>query len=218
MPPEAWPTCPACAAAHAEVLHRSNPEASTTDATLECQDCGHVFQDVLHEPEDVTVKAVVSEGEESESTTLELPPDEPVEVGDEVYGEGHRLFVTALDLDGGDRVDSADPEDLGTVWCKVFDTVTVPISVNQGHKTWTGELNVKPEDVFYVGDRLTLKEHEVEVHAIKTDEDVWHDGSYEARDIVRLYARATEGEPIRFEEVHRTEIFRSRAPGEEGSS
>lgn len=196
------------------VLHRSDPEASRTDATLECQECGHVFKDQLEELEDVTVRAVISEDEESESTTLEVPPETPIQVGDELFDHGHRLLVTGLELREDGRVDEATPDELGTIWCKVFDTVTVPVSVNQGHKTWTGELEVSPEEPFYVGDRLTLKDREVEVHAMKAGQEIHHEGRRKARDIRRLYAKPLTGEPIRFEEVHRTEIFRSRKASE----
>lgn len=215
MPPATWPTCPACMAEHVEVLHRADPDASTSDATLECQDCGHVFKDVVQDPEDVTVDAVVSEDDTSEATTIEVPKREAIEVGEELHGEGHRLLVTGLERADGDRVETATPDELGTVWCKVFDTVTVPLSINQGHKTWTGELTVQPEDTFYVGDRLTVKDREVEVHAIKTEETIRHEGSYDARDVTRLYAKAVDGERITFEEVHRTEIFRSRKKGDD---
>lgn len=196
------------------VLHRSDPDATRTDATLECQECGHVFKDELVELEDVSVDAVLSEDDESEAATLEVPPNEAIAVGDELFDHGHRLLVTGLELEEEGRVDEATPDELGTVWCKVFDTVTVPVSVNQGHKTWTGELEVAPEEPFFVGDRLMLKDREVEVHAMKAGQEIHHEGRRKARDIRRLYAKPLDGEPIRFEEVHRTEIFRSRKASE----
>lgn len=211
MSPTAWPTCPDCGSESVTGLHQANPEAETTDATLECEDCGRVFKDKITQQEDLEVDCVISDDDESWPGTIEIPPEERVRVGDEVYGEGHRLLVTGLELDDGRRVKTAPPEALGTIWCKVFDTVTVKIAVNQGHKTWKGELEVKPEEPFFVGDQITIKDHDVEVHAIKTDTGIQHRGSAEARDIKRLYAKAHGQEPITYHEVHRTEIHRDRS-------
>ncbi len=210
MPSSAWPRCPNCGAEDVTVLHEATPHAATTDATLLCQACEHVFKDTLHKKHEITVDAVISDDDESQPSTLTVPLHEPLHVGDEVYGDDHRLLVTGLEDEDGRRVESVDPSDAGTVWCKVFDTVTVDIAVNQGHKTWTGEITVKPEDTFYVGDRLMIRDREVAVHAIKTNEDIHHEGQKNARDVVRLYAKAVTGDPITYREVHRTEIHRSR--------
>ncbi len=210
MSPTAWPSCPDCGSEAVTVLHEANPDASTTDATLECEDCERVFKDTVSKVTETTVDAVVSDDDESWPATVDVPPEERIRIGDELHGDGHRLLVTGLELDDGRRVKSATPDLLGTVWCKVFDTVTVKVAVNQGHKTWKGELTVKPEEPFFVGDIITLARNDVEIHAIKTDAGIQHRGSAEARDIKRLYAKG-EGEEITYHEVHRTEIHRDRS-------
>ncbi len=218
MTPNPWPACPNCGHEDVAILHEATPQANVTDATLECRVCDHVFKDTIQKAQDVTLKAIVSEEDESDVTRITVPPHEPLHVGDEVYSEDHRLLVTSLEDQEDRRVDEALPQDIKTLWCKVFDTVTVDIAINQGHKTWTGEITVKPEEDFYVGDRLMIKDREVAVHAIKTPSDIHHEGSQQARDIVRLYAKSVSGEPITYKEVHRTEIHRRRRRFREGSS
>ena len=194
-----WPSCPSCGEANVEVLHEASPDADRTDATLRCEACEHVFKDVLEkQPEETEVAVVVSEGAESRSTRLTVPADEAIEVDEELYGEGHRLLVTSLEREDGQRVSRADPDELGTVWCKTFDRVTVPVAVNQGRKTWSDEVAANPEERFFVGDELKLEGVDVEIHSIKTDSGIIHDGDALARDINRLYGwteyRETEEE------------------------
>lgn len=194
-----WPSCPSCGEANVEILHEASPEAERTDATLRCESCEHVFKDVLEkEPSEAEVDVVISEGAESRTTRLTVPADERVRVDDELHGEGQRLLVTAVEREDGQRVSSAEPKDLGTVWCKVFDRVTVPVAVNQGRKTWSDEVEAHPEEDFFVGDELRLKGVDVEIHSIKTETGILHDGEAMARDIVRLYGwtqyRETEEE------------------------
>jgi uncharacterized Zn finger protein len=194
-----WPSCPSCGEANVEVLHEASPDADRTDATLRCKHCEQVFKDVLEkQPAMREVGVVVSEGAESRSTQLEVPAEEPVAVDDELYAEGRRLLVTAVERSDGRRVEEAEPDELGTVWCKTFDRVEIPVAVNQGHKTWSDDVEAQPEERFFVGDEMRLKGVEVEIHSIKTDEGIIHDGEAQARDIVRLYGwteyRETEEE------------------------
>lgn len=194
-----WPSCPSCGGANVEVLHEASPEADRTDATLRCEHCEHVFKDVLEkQPSDAEIDVVVSEGAESRTTRLEVTADERIHVDDELYSEGQRLLVTAVEREDGRRVTSASPDDLGTVWCKTFDRVTVPVAVNQGRKTWSAEVEATPEERFFVGDELRLKGVDVEIHSIKTETGIMHDGDAMARDITRLYGwtqyRETEEE------------------------
>lgn len=202
MPTASWPACPDCGSESVEVLHEANPDAKASHATLQCQACERVFRDVLETPEDLEVRCVISDDAESWPTTVLLPEGERIRVDDEVYAEGHRLLVTAVEHEDGHRVRSAVPEDLGTIWCKVFDTVTVKVAVNQGHRTWTGDLEVSPEEEFLIGDEITLKWGDARIHAIKTETGVRHDGSAPARTIKRLYAKALDAEPIGFEDLH----------------
>jgi len=170
------------------VLHESDPQATRTDATLECGACGQVFKDTItREDPQVEVACVISEGAESRSTRIRLPKGEKVHVGDELSGDDHRLQVTSIEQPNGDRIKSATPDDLATLWCKVYDEVEVPVSVNQGRKTWSDEVTARPDEEFFVGDMLELENLDVELHSIKTDTGVIRDGSARARSVVRLY-------------------------------
>lgn len=205
MPSPSWPACPDCGSKELEILHEASPDAEATDATLECQACERVFKDVVERPSSTEVDCVISDGDDSWPSTLEVGPEARLRVGDETYGDGHRLLITALEHEDGRRVRSLTPEGLGTVWCKVFDTVDVPVSVNQGHKTWTGDVEATPEEELFVGDELDLKWGRAVIHAIKTEGRVQHEGGARAREIKRLHAKALEGEPIPYDEVHRSE-------------
>lgn len=189
MSPTVWPACPNCSSEAIEILHESAPDAPTSHATLKCTECGHVFKDVLTTPKSVEVDAVISHGAKSEPGKLSFQAGDRVRIDDEVLQHDHRLLITGIEVEDDRRVRSALVEEIETVWCKVFDTVEVPIAVNDGYRTWAGERTVPPEEEFFVGDRLTVRGVDVEIHAIKTGTGMRHRGSSKARDIRRLYAR-----------------------------
>jgi uncharacterized Zn finger protein len=138
----------------------------------------------------------VSEGEASRTTRIEVPSTDKLRVGDEVFGEEHRLLVTAIERHDGRRVRSAPAPDVKTLWCKVFDTVDVRIAINRGERTIPFEMKVPPEEEFFVGDQLMVRGLPVVIHSIKTTEGTRVRGSAVARDIVRVYAKdpVKEGE------------------------
>lgn len=188
-----WPACPECFSEDVEILHEQNPEAASTHATLECQDCGRVFKDIIEEPKDLEVRCVISDGAESEAVQITLPTGERIRVDDEVYGADQRLLVTAIEVGDDRRVQTAPVEDIKTLWCKNFDTVTLDVSVNKGHITHADEITVVPEETFYLGDQLTIHNQPVRVKAIKTKDNILrHRGSAEARDIVRIFTERTD--------------------------
>ncbi len=188
-----WPACPECFSEDVEILHEQNPEAASTHATLECQDCGRVFKDVIEEPKDLEVRCVISDGAESEPATITIPAGQRVRVDDELYGAGQRLLVTAIEVGDDRRVETAPAEDVKTLWCKNFETITLDVSVNKGHITHADEITVVPEETFYLGDELTIHNQPVRIKAIKTKDTILrHRGGAEAREIVRIFTERTD--------------------------
>ncbi|MDX1611862.1 MAG: HVO_0476 family zinc finger protein, partial [Candidatus Thermoplasmatota archaeon] len=135
---------------------------------------------------------ILSEGSESRSTTVPLAKGDRVRVDDEVFGDGHRLLVRAIEVDQGRRVNAAPAEDIKTLWCMVFDKLTIKIAVNKGHITHSDEMDVVPEEEFFVGDEITVHNQPVRIKAIKTHEGIRRHGSAQARDIVRMFAERTD--------------------------
>lgn len=189
-----WPACPDCSSEDTTILHESDPSAVASHATLQCEACERVFRAVIETPKPVQVPAILSEGAESRSVEVEVPGGGRVRVGDELFGEGHRLLVTALEDADGRRVRSAPPTAVKTLWCKVFDTLTIKLAVNRGHRTIPGELTVTPEEEFFVGDEIVFRGIPIVIHAIKTSEGIRHRGGSPARDVVRLYGRPAQDE------------------------
>ncbi len=188
-----WPACPECFSEDIEVLHEQNPEAASTHATLKCQDCQRVFRDVIEEPKELEVRCVISDGAESQATMIPLTTGDRIRVDDEIYGAGQRLLVTAIEVEGDRRVQTAPIEDIKTLWCKNFETVTLDVAVNKGHITHSDEITVVPEETFYLGDELTIHNQQVRIKAIKTKDTILrHRGNAEAREIVRIFTERTD--------------------------
>ena len=187
-----WPDCPDCGSDATDVLREARPDARASDATLQCEDCGRVFKAVLAVAPEIDVSSIISDGPDSRRTSLRLATDARVRVGDEIFGEDHRLLLTAIEHKDGRRVRTAPADEVATLWLKVFDEVTVRIAVNRGNRTVPSELTVAPETEFLVGDELRVLGYPVEIHAIKTAAGIRYRGSAEARDIVRLYGRVRD--------------------------
>jgi uncharacterized Zn finger protein len=76
------------------------------------------------------------------------------------------------------------------LWAKKFDMLKLKISVNKGSKTLTRTLWAVPEEEFFIGDVMRIKGLNLAIHAIKTKSGRIKRGSVQAKDIVRLYAKA----------------------------
>ncbi len=178
--------CPACGRLTPHDILKSNG-----DATVECEDCGHVHKIQIHD-NTVERRVVVSQDEDSFSTHVPMQPqtlregEEFVLESDEgVYG----VEVTSLETGSG-RTDVADVEDVETVWTRVVDNVRVPVTVNRDSESTSHRLQVPGDYRFVVGET-----EEVDDVEFKTKAFVHRDGDRyrlsgddaEAKNVKRLY-------------------------------
>ncbi|WP_148285437.1 HVO_0476 family zinc finger protein [Candidatus Methanomassiliicoccus intestinalis] len=183
--------CPSCGenAVHEVLRGKMGKKQDTLEATVKCQECGHTYTTVVREPESLKIPIIVSDRSESHREEIELMEDEILSVGDEIFLGESQLLVTAIESKGK-RVENCEPANIDTIWAKKFDHVIVKISINKHTQTIPAELEALPDEEFYVGDLMTIGTEKVAIHSIKTASGMVRRGSAEARDIVRIYAKA----------------------------
>lgn len=183
--------CPSCGenAVHEVLRGKMGKKQDTLEATVKCQECGHTYTTVVREPESLNIPIIVSDRSESHREEIELMEDEILSVGDEIFLGESQLLVTAIESKGK-RVENCEPANIDTIWAKKFDHVIVKISINKHTQTIPAELEALPDEEFYVGDLMTIGTEKVAIHSIKTASGMVRRGSAEARDIVRIYAKA----------------------------
>jgi uncharacterized Zn finger protein len=165
---------------------------------VQCTRCDTVHHAVVREAADVELPVVVSAGAASARAKLTLSGDDALHLGDELIVDGVDTRLTGIESRDGRRVDAAVAKDVGTLWVKRFDQVTVGVAINLDKKTIAKELVVEPTRAFTVGEELLFGRLRVTVHAIKTEERLLKRGSAEAGEIRRVFARPTplgRGEP-----------------------
>jgi len=190
IPNSLYLDCPNCGEKqlHEVLRGRLAKNQDVLEATVKCQNCGHVHTAVVREPKSITVPIVVSEMGQSKRFDFEFGEEEEVSLDDELFVGDANVIVTAIEK-GERRVDSAKASEIKTIWGKRFDKVRVKISVNKNQKTLAAELFALPEEEFYVGDTFTVGKDEVVIHSIKVNEGMVREGGVAARDIVRVYAK-----------------------------
>lgn len=175
-----------------------------------CADCGSDDYDVLKEtPQNVTVQCtechavrsfsprrsriielntVVSDGDRSWNVDLPTPDDEVIAVDDEFELEGHRMIVTTVEVDGQQRPPKAKASEVKTLFAKVFDTVPLKLSMNEGETTRSFQLTVEPEFEVPIGLVLEVNGELWVVKTLKSDQNrTLHRGFLFARNVRRAF-------------------------------
>lgn len=195
--------CPAC-----------SPDESTVhevlksggEATVRCTDCDHVHKARLERPREIDVDIVVSQDDESFSTTLTAEADETVAAGEEFIVDSPEAIlqvrVTSVELPENRRVDEAPMGDVETVWARAVDNVRVNVTVhpNDGRRDDSRSLTVRvPGDYeFTVGEEESFGDETFEIEGIQVrgDSDGYRFDKFDrdgdmvfAKDVKRLYGR-----------------------------
>lgn len=160
--------CPACSSEEPhEVLKERGGQA-----TLRCLACDHVHKKRVRQPSTVELRVVVSQGEESFSTRTTVRADETVRVGDEFVLEADEgvfgVEITSVEVEEeGDnrRVEEASADEDATVWTRVVDNVTVPVTLHTEDDTVSRRMTVPGDYTFVVGERETVDGEEIVVTA-----------------------------------------------------
>ncbi len=179
-----------CSECGNETLHRTLKGRfagkKKLDMVLKCSECGNVHEETFGLAGQVRFRLIISRGNESERSQMEMPSDWVVSVDDELMHEDEKLLVTGIEA-GGKRVRSAKADAVETLWTKNYDTIQVHVSVNRRGHTRALVIDAAPEEAFEVGSDIEINGKHVLVHSIKTQERKMRQGTAQARDIVRIY-------------------------------
>lgn len=180
--------------------------------TVRCTECGHVHNEKVEKPDEVTVDVVVSQDGDSFKTTLEAVAEEDLTVGDEFVVETEEAIqqvrVTSIEVGSEQRRESAGMDEVETVWTRVVDNVGVNVTVHpkegDGRSNETRSLRAfLPGDFeFTVGETYEFGSDEFICESIQIRDEMAdayrrekfdHRGdSVFAKDVKRVYGRDTK--------------------------
>lgn len=207
-------TCPECGEDEQEVLH-GRPQT----LTIRCLGCGAVRS--INPPKQETtidVNTVVSDEDRSWNVQLPTGSREEIRVGDEFELDGHRMIVTAIELDGQQKAPKAMAPLIRNLFAKVFDTVPLKISINEGEVTKSHRLDVDPDMQVPIGLVLEVDGQVLAVKTLKSDQNrTLHKGFLLARNIRRAFCdpaprRAKAGDVVETRPRGRREGEPSKGP------
>lgn len=182
--------CPDCDDIMAHDVLRGKMGKASMEATIRCQECKRISTTIINVPKIIPAKVILSNGPESETTSMEIESDDLLVVGDEFFlDDGRRVKITALELSGGRRPSKVQATEGLTIWAMLFDTVNIKVSINDVQRTYARFLEAEPDDEFYVGQTLGFGDIDCLIHSIKIKERMIRRGSAEARNIVRIYGK-----------------------------
>jgi uncharacterized Zn finger protein len=180
--------CPTCGEPREHQVLR----AAESGWTVRCTKCKATR--TLPAPPKVRLRAVpaiLAEGATSRTVSIDVPMDEPVAPEDEFDFEGHRIRVTAVERPDGSRPDSVLGRDLKVLYAKVFDTVTLSYTLNEGETTRSLQEEVEPELPVHIGAVRWVNGTTLVVKTLKSDQNrTLHRGLLLARNIRRVFADA----------------------------
>jgi len=182
----------------------------TKDSVLQCEECGSVHKE--KKPKKVLVRVIVSKGEKSIHARAMLSGiigkgDELV-IDDETTGEASLAQVTSLEV-GDKRKESAEAEEIKTIWARGIDEVLVKIAVSRRETTESIEMRVPGEREFVIGEKVKVNNRELKIIRIKIRDGCFKSRkgfAVKAKDIKRIYADSGIREPIRISRGERVVI------------
>ncbi|MCU0798522.1 MAG: hypothetical protein MUC62_02475 [Candidatus Thermoplasmatota archaeon] len=185
--------CDSCAeeTPHKVIRGRMRPPPNTGfEGSVQCITCRSIHSTHIPLERPLSIQAIISDGQGSTRTRMEVPPDEVLSVEEELFHEGHNLFITSLESKGR-RVLSSASKDIDCIWFKVFDKVKVKVAIVKGAITKSYTLEASPDEEFCVGDILEVGGGNVMIDKIKVERGTIYssDRPVEARDIKRVFTK-----------------------------
>lgn len=159
-----------------------------------CTQCGGY---TTHTPRrEMKIRAIISSGAESVKGSIKVYEGEKIEKGDEYIvdtEDGHKIGeVTSIEMKNGQRVESAQSEDIETVWLRDVGEVELRMSLHKRSVTSPYKMVVDGETEFEIGENIYIDGKKFRIHRIKLISGgvLRREGSRaRARDIRRLYAK-----------------------------
>jgi predicted Zn finger-like uncharacterized protein len=196
-------TCPSCSPDRETVHERLATGGG--QVTVRCTECGHVHKIAAETDRTLERPVIVSQDGESLRTTVEVPADERVRVGEEFIVETPEAImqvrITDLQVGPNTRTKAATAEDVETFWTREVDNVSVNVTLHPrdgtSDETRSVTLHVTGDFEFTIGETLELQEETITVTDIHVRESavdrypfqkLGQDGdTVDAKDVKRVY-------------------------------
>ena len=188
--------CPICGSDEIEILNskqKSSKKKLTEEYLLKCEDCGHVFRDVISLKKPKPYRLIISEQDKSHKTTIDLSPSDKLKIGDVLLTELGQVEVTGIEV-GDKRVNKSSIEDISTIWASSIEIpARIGFSVDLHGEVDSYKLDLERDFEIAPGDIVKIDNHVVKVHVIKTQDRKLTSGFAKAGVIKRVYSK-----PVRF--------------------
>ncbi len=180
--------CPVCGEETDFEILKDPPEA-----VVKCTVCGHVMRVTLKEPRVLTVKAVVSYGNDSHTGRIDLIEGDTITVGDylvaEVGEDSFSVEITSIEENNARR-QKLPAEKIEVLWARLVDQVIIRASLNKGAITIPLYENVEGNKVYTVDHITSVGGRQFRVTRIKLRKGniiTRKDKTAEAHEIKRIY-------------------------------
>ncbi|MBR4397032.1 MAG: hypothetical protein IKS93_04180 [Methanobrevibacter sp.] len=188
--------CPICGSDDVEILNskqKSSKKKLMEEYLLKCEDCGHVFKDVISLKKPKPYRLIISELDKSHKTTIELSPSDELKSGDILLSDLGQVEVTSIEV-GDKRVNKAKLEDINTIWANSIEIPAwIGFSVDLHGEVDSYKLDLERDFEIAPGDVVKIDKHIVKVHVVKTQERKLTSGFAKAAVISRVYSK-----PVKF--------------------
>ena len=188
--------CPICGSDEIEILNskqKTSKKKFTEEYLLKCEDCGHVFKDVVSLKKPRPYRIIISEQDKSHKTTIDLSPSDELEIGDVLLREFGQVEVSGFEV-GDKRVKKSQLEDVNTIWASSIEIpARIGFSVDLHGEVDSYKLDLERDFEIAPGDVVKIDNHIVKVHVIKTQERKLTSGFAKANVIKRVYSK-----PVKF--------------------
>ena len=188
--------CPICGSDEIEILNskqKTSKKKFTEEYLLKCEDCGHVFKDVISLKKPKPYRLIISEQDKSHRTEIELSPSDELKIGDVLLSDLGQVEVTGIEV-GDKRVNKAKLEDVNTIWANSVEIpARIGFSVDLHGEVDSYKLDLERDFEIAPGDVVKIDNHIVKVHVIKTQDRKLSSGFAKAGVIKRVYSK-----PVKF--------------------
>ncbi|MBQ8018603.1 MAG: hypothetical protein IJ258_10960 [Methanobrevibacter sp.] len=188
--------CPICGSDDIEILNskqKTTKKKLTEEYLLKCEDCGHVFKDIISLKKPRPYRLIISEQDKSHKTTIDLSPSDELRIGDNLLTEFGQVEVSGIEV-ADKRVNESKLEDVKTIWAASVEIpARIGFSVDLHGEVDSYKLDLERDFEIAPGDVVKIDKHIVKVHVIKTQERKLTSGFAKANVIKRVYSK-----PVKF--------------------
>ena len=188
--------CPICGSDDIEIINskqKTTKKKLTEEYLLRCEDCGHVYRNIISLKKPRPYRLIISEQDKSHKTTIDLSPSDELKIGDVLLTELGQVEVTGIEV-GDKRVGKSGLENVDTIWASSVEIpARIGFSVDLHGEVDSYKLDLERDFEIAPGDVVKIDNHIVKVHVIKTQERKLTSGFAKAAVIKRVYSK-----PVKF--------------------